>query len=98
MESKKLRTLSLASLIVSIIPVATIIPVFLKITLSEGVRTAWAGINIASAVVGLILSVFCVRNDESRSPVNIAATMISVLWCLLMAGIVVTAFLLTFLQ
>ncbi len=98
MKSKKLRSLSLAALIISILPVATLIPVFLKITLSESVSTVWAGINIVSAVVGLILSILCVKDDESRSPVNIAATMISALWCLLMAGMAAMALLLTFLQ
>lgn len=98
MENKKLKTLSLASLIISIIPAATLIPVFLKLTLPEGVNTVWAGVNIASAVLGLILSIICVKNEESRSLVNIAATIISILWCLLMIGIVVMALILTFLQ
>lgn len=98
MENKKLKTLSLVSLIISIIPAATLIPVFLKLTLPEGVNTVWAGVNIASAVLGLILSIICVKNEESRSLVNIAATIISVLWCLLMIGIVVLALMLTFLQ
>lgn len=77
MENKKLKTLSLVSLMTSIIPAATLIPVFLKITLPEGVSTVWAGVNIASAVVGLILSIVCVRSEESRSPVNIASTIVS---------------------
>ena len=37
MEDKKLKTVSKASLIVSILPLATLIPVFLNITLPEGV-------------------------------------------------------------
>ncbi len=98
MENKKLKTLSLVSLIISIIPVATLIPVFLKITLPEGVSTAWAGVNIASAVVGLILSIVCVRSKESRSPVNIASTIVSVFWCLLMIGMLALALFLTFLK
>ena len=98
MESKKLKTLSLVSLIISIIPAVTLIPVFLKITLPEGVSTAWAGVNIASAVVGLLLSIVCVKSEESRDPVNIASTIVSSFWCLLMIGIVVLALFLTFLQ
>ena len=98
MENKKLKTLSLVSLIISIIPVATLIPVFLKIALPEGVNTAWAGVNIASAVVGLLLSIICVRSEESRSPVNIASTIVSAFWCLLMIGMVALALLLTFLR
>ena len=98
MENKKLKTLSLVSLIISVIPAATLIPVFLKITLSEGVRTAWASVNIAGAVVGLLLSIICVKSDERRSPMNIASTIISSIWCFLMIGIVVLALLLSFLQ
>lgn len=98
MENKKLKTLSLVSLIISVIPVAILIPMFLKITLPEGVSTALAGVNIASAVVGLILSIVCVRSEESRSPVNIASTIVSAFWCLLMIGMLALALFLTFLQ
>lgn len=81
----------MAALIVSILPAATLVPVFLKIILPEGVNTVWAGVNVASAVAGFILSGICVRSDESRSPVNIASTLISAFWCLLMMGMVVLA-------
>ncbi len=98
MENKKRKTLSMAALIVSILPAATLVPVFLKITLPERVNTVWAGVNVASAVAGFILSGICVRSDESRSPVNIASTLISVFWCLLMMGMVVLALFLTFMR
>ena len=98
MENKKLKSLSIMALIISVIPLATLIPVFLKITLPEGVSTVWAGVNIASAVVGLILSIVCVKSEESRSPVNIASTIVSAFWCFLMIGMVALALLLTFLQ
>lgn len=88
----------MAALIVSILPAATLVPVFLKITLPEGVNTVWAGINVASAVAGFVLSGICVRSDESRSPVNIASTLISAFWCLLMMGMVVLALFLTFMR
>ena len=97
MEIKKLKTESLASLIISVIP-AALIPVFLKITLPKGVSAAWAGVNIGCAVVGLLLSIICVKSDESRSPMNIASTIVSAFWCLLMIGIVVLALFLSFLQ
>ena len=42
MECKKLRTLSKVSLVISVLPLATLIPVFLKLTLPGGVSTAWA--------------------------------------------------------
>ena len=98
MENKKLKTLSSVALVVSVLPLATLIPVFLKITLSEGISTAWAGVNIVCTVMGLILSIVCVKSNESRSPVNIASTVISAFWCLLMIGIVVLALILTYLQ
>lgn len=98
MENKKLKTLSLVSLIISIVPAAILIPVFLKITLPDGVNTVWAGVNISSAVVGLLLSIVCVRSEESRSPVNIVSTIVSAAWCLLMIGVLTLALFLTFLQ
>lgn len=98
MENKKRKTLSMAALIVSILPAATLVPVFLKITLPEGVNTVWAGINVASAVAGFVLSGICVRSDESCSPVNIASTLISAFWCLLIMGMVVLALFLTFMR
>ena len=98
MENKKRKTLSMTALIVSILPVATLVPVFLKITLPEGVNTVWAGVNVASAVAGFVLSGICVRSDESRSPVNIVSMLISALWCLLMMGMVVLALFLTFMR
>lgn len=98
MECKNKKTLSKVSLVISVFPLATFIPVFLKLTLPEGVSTAWAGVNIACASAGLILSIICVRSNESRSLVNIASTAISVFWCLLMAGIAVLGLILTFVQ
>ena len=97
MESKKLKTISLVSLIISVIPAATLFFVFLKTMLPEGIRTTWTGVNIACAVVGLLLSIICVKSDESRSPVNISSTIISAFWCLLIIGIVVLALFLSFL-
>lgn len=98
MGNKKLKTLSMMSLIISVFPLATLISVFLKISLPEGVSTAWSGVNIVCIVVGLILSIVCVKSDESRSPVNIASTIISTFWCLLVVGIVILALLLTFIK
>ena len=63
MENKKLKTLSSVALVVSVFPLATLIPVFLKITLSDGISTAWAGVNIVCVVAGLILSIVCVKSN-----------------------------------
>ena len=96
--TKKLQKLSLAALIVSLLPLATLVPVFLKITLPDGVRTVWAICNIILATAGLLLSVICVKSEESRSAVNIMSTVISVALVLMMVGIVALALVLNFLQ
>ena len=56
MENKKTQKLSIAALIISILPLATFIPALFNISLPDGVRSAWAGVNILSVIVGLILS------------------------------------------
>lgn len=89
--TKKFQKLSLAALIVSLLPLTTLIPVFLKITLPDGVRSVWAVCNIISALAGLLLSVICVKSEESRRIVNILSTIISVLLVLMMVGIVALA-------
>ena len=98
MEKKKLQSISIAALVVSILPLATLIPSFLHLSLADGVRTVWAGANIVFVLLGLILSVVCVRNKESRSIINIVSTAISVFWLLLMVGIVALALFLSFVQ
>lgn len=96
--TKKLQKLSLAALIVSLLPLATLVPVFLKITLPDGVRTVWAVCNIVLALAGLSLSVICVKSEESRSAINIMSSVISVALVLMMLGIVALALVLNFLQ
>ena len=96
--TKKLQKLSLAALIVSLLPLLTLVPVFLKITLPDGVRMVWAICNIVLALAGLLLSVICVKSEESRSIVNIMSTLVSVMLVLMMLGIAVLALVLNFLQ
>lgn len=96
--TKKFEKLSLAALIVSLLPLATLVPVFLKITLPDGVRMAWAICNIVFALVGLLLSVICVKSEKSRSVVNVMSTVISVALVLMMLGIAALALVLNFLQ
>ena len=55
--TKKLQKLSLAALIVSLLPLATLVPVFLKITLPDGVRMVWAVCNIVLALVLMMLGI-----------------------------------------
>jgi len=44
--TKKFQKLNLATLIVSLLPLATLVPVFLKVTLPDGVRSVWAIVHI----------------------------------------------------
>ena len=96
--TKKIQKLSLAALIVSLLPLLTLVPVFLKITLPDGVRMVWAICNIVLALAGLLLSVICVKSEESRSIVNIMSTLVSVVLVLMMLGIAVLALVLNVLQ
>lgn len=96
--TKSKQKLSLAALIVSLLPLLTLVPVFLKITLPDGVRTVWSGCNIALVLSGLLLSVICVKSGESRSVVNIVSTVISAGLVLMMLGIAALALVLNFLR
>ena len=98
MEQNKLQSISLAAVLVGILPLAALVPSFLHLSLSDGIRTVWAGANIVFVLLGLILSVVCVRNRESRSVINIVSTAVSAFWLLLMVGIVALALFLSFVQ
>ena len=96
--TKKLQKLSLAALIISLLPLVTLVPIFFKVTLPDGVRFVWAIVNVASTLIGLLLSVVCVKSEKSRSAVNIISTVISGLLGLMILGIVALALVLNFLQ
>lgn len=98
MEHKKLQKTSVAALTFSALPLSTFIPVLLKITLTDEVRSIWAGANIVFVLAALSFSVICVRSSESRSSVNIISMAISAFWVLMIVGIVVLALFLNFLQ
>ena len=98
METKKFKSLSVAALVISILPLATFIPALFNITLEGTVQMVWAGVNIVCVLLGFLLSIICVRDKESRSAVNIISTSISALWLLMMIGIVVLARFLNFIQ
>ncbi len=97
MKNRRLRKLSIAALMISILPLATLIPVLFHMTLADSVRSAWSGVNIFSVLFGLILSIICVKNRDSRNILSIISTVISSFWVVLMCGIVVLAILLHFL-
>lgn len=98
MNRKKLKTLSTTALVASLLPAAALIPVLLKITLTDGVRTVWAGANIVFILLGLLLSILCVRSKESNRTINVISLVISFLWLLLIAGIVGLAMVINFAQ
>ena len=98
METKHLQKLSVAALIISVLPLATFIPILLNITLTDGVQSIWAGVNIFSVIVGLTLSIICVKNRDSRSTINVISTIVSGFWLLMMIGIVALALFLNFVQ
>lgn len=87
MANKKFQRLSTVALIASLLPLATFVPVLLNISLSDGTRTIWAAGNMVFAFLGVVLSVICVKNPESRSVMNIASTIISLIWVLNIGGI-----------
>lgn len=96
MKKKKVKVFSICALVFSLFPLATFIPTFLGVTLTNGMQTVWAGTNILFILVGLLLSIICVRHAENRSVLNILSTIISIFWLLLMSGIIAFAVLLTF--
>lgn len=98
MKNKKYRKLSAAAIVISVLPLTAFIPSLLNITLSDGLRSVWAGINILSVLVGFVLSVICVKNHDSRNTVNIIGTIISSLWLLLICGIFALAVFLNFIR
>ena len=85
MEKKKFQSISIAALIVSILPLTALAPSLLHFSLSNGIRTVWAGV-ILSLSCWAYLSIVCVRSKEGRSIINIASTATSVFWVLLMVG------------
>lgn len=51
MKKKKVKILSICAFVFSLLPLATLIPTFLGITLTNGIQTAWAGANILFILV-----------------------------------------------
>ena len=60
MEKKKLQSVSIAALIVSILPLAALAPSLLHFSLSAGIRTAWAGANIVSTAISVFWALLMV--------------------------------------
>lgn len=91
MENMKTIKASLIALIISIFPAATLIPVFLKITLPDVVRYVWVGINMGCILVGFVLSIVCTKSEKANHHVGKVALGISVFWLILVIGILLIA-------
>lgn len=98
MENKRLQKLSVAALIVSILPLATFVPTLFNIVLANNIHSIWAVVNIFSVFWGLVLSIICVKSRDSRSMINIVSTVISSFWIVLMCGIVILSLFINFMQ
>lgn len=96
--TKKLHKLSLAALVLSLLPLLTLVPVLLKLTLPDSIRRVWAICNIILALAGLLLSAACVKSEESRSIINILSTIISAALVLMILGIAALGLILSFLR
>ena len=92
------KKLSLTALTISLLPLAALIPVFLKITLPDGVRTIWAVCNVVLVLTGFLPSLICVKNEKSRCIVSILSTIISAALLLIMLGITAFALVLNYLR
>lgn len=98
MKNKRLQKLSVAALIVSILPLATFVPALFNMVLANNIRSIWAAVNIFSVFLGLVLSIICVKSRDSRSMINIVSTVISSFWIVLMCGIVILSLFINFMQ
>lgn len=98
MKNKRLQKLSVAALIVSILPLATFVPTLFNMMLANNIRSVWAVVNIFSVFLGLVLSIICVKSRDSRSMINIVSTVISSFWIVLMCGIVILSLFINFMQ
>lgn len=87
MENKKVENMSKLGLVISLLPLLTLIPTAFNISLTGSIQLVWAGANIIFAFIGLMISIMYVKNRESRSAVNIVSTVISGFWILLMSGV-----------
>ncbi|WP_290139779.1 hypothetical protein [uncultured Dubosiella sp.] len=79
---------SLAVLLVSLLPLATLIPVALKIRLPENGRMIWSICNIVLILTGLLLSGIAMKQKKSRDPILILALLTSIVLLLMVLGIV----------
>lgn len=96
MKRSTAKGCSVTALICSVFPVFTYLLAGFKIVLSPELQTALAGANILCALLGLGLSIACIKSKETRSVVNIFSAVISAFWILMIAGFLALALVLSF--
>lgn len=95
-KDENFTKLSLAALVFSLFPLFTLFLTLLKISLTSNIQTVLAGANILFVLIGLVLSIICIRHTKNRTILNIFSAIISFFWILLMIGIIGFALLNTF--
>lgn len=98
MEKNSSKYLSMIALICSLFPLISYLLAVFKVTLNNGMQAVLASSNVLCILLGLGLSIICVRKEENHSVINIVAMVISILWLVLVAGIVGLALTLNFLH
>lgn len=87
---------SVMALICSVFPLFSYLLAALRIVLSPELQTGLAGANIFCALLGLGLSLACIKSRETRSVVNILSAVLSSFWILMIVGFTVLALVLSF--
>ena len=82
------KRLGCIALVLSLVPLAALVPGFLGIELADEARFGWSIVNVVCVIVGLMLSIACVKSGSSRSIAGIVAMIVSSLFLILMLGIV----------
>lgn len=91
MENNKAKKISIVALITSILPLLTLIPVFLGITLPNYLRYSWTGFNMISVLLSFILSIIGVCCNKERWHIINITIWISSFWMLMVIGIITIA-------
>ncbi|WP_195321088.1 hypothetical protein [[Clostridium] symbiosum] len=89
---------SYIALICSVFPLISYLLAMFKVTLSSSMQTVLAGMNVLCVLLGLGFSIACVKSSETRNTINIISTIISLLWVLMIVGILGLALTLSFIR
>lgn len=87
---------SVTALICSVFPMFSYLLAVLRIVLTPELQTALAGANILCTLLGLGLSLVCIKSRETRSVVNIFSAVLCSFWILMIVGFLALALVLSF--